>query len=142
MEEKNFTWGKRNCLEKCCRHIRMWLFILKVFWEKCNAFLNSFHPKVKQVVQRLKWIKDRIGRLKVSVLFNQTCLIYVYIIENGNESNSTCYYTYLSHILIHVITVQIKHCAYVTSITVLFFPNGHQQDWCTCSIGVEHITLS
>ena len=53
--------------------------------EKYGAFLNSFYLKVKWLIWRLEWIKVRIGRHRVSVLFNQTCLkekmlpIYIYI---------------------------------------------------------------
>ena len=43
-------------------------------WGKYGAFLNSFHPKVKRLIRRLEWIKDRIGRRELSVLLNQTLL--------------------------------------------------------------------
>ena len=36
--------------------------------------LNSLHPKVKWFIWRLEWIKDTIGRHKVSTWFNQACL--------------------------------------------------------------------
>ena len=31
-------------------------------WEKYDTFLNWFSPEVKQLFQRLGWIKDKIGR--------------------------------------------------------------------------------
>ena len=36
--------------------------------------MNSFHPEVKCHILRLEWIRDKIGKLEVSVLFYQTCL--------------------------------------------------------------------
>ena len=48
----------------------------KSSWETYGTFLNSFHPKVKWLIQ----ILDRIGRHKMSVLFNQTCLKEIIII--------------------------------------------------------------
>ena len=35
-------------------------------WEKSGAFLNRFHPKLKQLPQRIEWIKDKVGK-KLSV---------------------------------------------------------------------------
>ena len=53
---------------------------VKSTWEKYGTFLNSFKPKVKRLIQKHEQINDRIGRHKVSVLFNQTYIyIYIYI---------------------------------------------------------------
>ena len=43
-----------------------------------RAFLSSFHPKVKELIQWLERIGDRKSRHKVSVRFTQL-LIYIYI---------------------------------------------------------------
>ena len=40
-------------------------------WEKYSAFLKTFHPEIKCLMQRLEHIKDRIERHEVSILFNQ-----------------------------------------------------------------------
>ena len=53
-------------------------------WEKFSAFLNSFHPEFKQLKQGLEQIKDKICRLEMPILFNQTKVkmmmpIYIYI---------------------------------------------------------------
>ena len=48
------------------------------YLETYGTFPNSFHLKVKQLVQRIERIKDRIGRQELSVLFNQT---YIYQVE-------------------------------------------------------------
>ena len=43
----------------------------KSTWEKYGAFLNSFNPKFNR---KREWIKDRIVRHEVSLLFHQTCV--------------------------------------------------------------------
>ena len=42
-------------------------------WEKYGAFPNSIDLKAKGLIERLEEIKERIGRLTVTVLFDQTC---------------------------------------------------------------------
>ena len=74
--------------------------------EKYGIFLNSFYLNVKRFIRSLKRIEDKIGRLKVSITFNQTCLeekimpiyIYIYIdidIEREREWTHTYTHTHV-----------------------------------------------
>ena len=42
--------------------------------ETYGTFLNSLHPRVKPLIQRLEQIKNKIDRHEVSIFFNQTYL--------------------------------------------------------------------
>ena len=64
-------------------------------WKTYSAFQNTFHPKVKGLIRWLEWTEDRLDRLKVSLLFNQTCLKEKHCLCIYNENNfymakSTC----------------------------------------------------
>ena len=66
--------------------------------KKYGTFLNSFYQEVKQHIKRLEQIKDKIGRCKVSVLFNQTCMcvsIYIYICVCVCVCEYICVYIYI-----------------------------------------------
>ena len=52
----------------------------RTYLGKFGAFLNSFQQKDKRLIRRLERIKDRIGKLEVSVLFNKTCLNIITVI--------------------------------------------------------------
>ena len=80
-------------------------------WGKYGAFLNSFHPDTKWLIQRLEQINYEICRSQESVLFNETCLkekmlpryIYIYIyIYIQTDSLKYAYIHTHTHIYIYI----------------------------------------
>ena len=67
--------------------------------ETPDYFLNSFHSKVKVPIRLYERIENSLGRRRVSVLFNQTCLkenycLYIYIyIYRERERERWCLQT-------------------------------------------------
>ena len=65
---------------------------VKSKWETCGAFLNSFYPKIKRLIRKLERIKDRIGRHKVSVLYNHTHT-HIYMVSQYTWTHVTVNYS-------------------------------------------------
>ena len=91
-------YSSKNSFSTCSLYKCTWLvvvFVISLFVPsmdsvgdesargKYSAFLNSFHPEIKQLIGRQQK-NDKIGRHEVSLLFNQCLkqkilLIYIYI---------------------------------------------------------------
>ena len=48
-------------------------------WEIYGTFLNLFHPKFKQLIWRLEWVKERIGSQNCVNMFKRENAAYIYI---------------------------------------------------------------